>query len=338
MKINSLLILLSIATLYKFEAPKSEESVFVLEDSNASQFISENNIVFVKFYAPWCGHCKQMAPAYSDLGKKYNLEGSNVKIAKLDATIHKEFAGQHRIQGFPTMKLFIGGNPVDYQGERTLDAMVAFIEKKSNFSVSYLETPADVEAFAAKKLSMLFVVPKEDEENRKIFTSVCANYETIDCAFTASKTNTQVNLSGDLGLIVYRTFDDGLKAIDLNGGISPDALKQFIEAHRYPIVCEFDQEAANRIFGEQKETIFYFDDDLNSDSARVFRDFAKENISNANGLVFCVSKVSEGFGQRLSEYVGVKSGPTARIVKFNNGNLDKFIVSDLTQEGLTQAL
>lgn len=334
MKFNKLLILFCIAVIAKFDSVKQEESVYVLEDSNAAKFISSNNIVFVKFYAPWCGHCKQMAPAYSELAKKYNVDGSLVKVAKLDATVHKEFAGQHRIQGFPTLKLFIGGNPVDYQGERTVDAMSQFIEKKSNFQVQYIDNPTEVEAFAQKKLSLLFVVPKEDKENQKMFTSICANYEQIDCAFTSSKSNTKLELAGDLGLILYRSFDDGVKALDLGTGISADAIKSFIEAHRYPIVCEFDQDAANRIFGEQKETVFFFDDDFSSDNSRVFREFAKENINNANGLIFCLSKITEGFGQRLAEYVGVKTGPTVRYIKFNNGGLDKFIVNDLSKDGL----
>jgi thioredoxin-like negative regulator of GroEL len=89
-----------------------------------------------------------MAPAYSELGKKYNIDGSNVKVAKLDATVHKDFAAQFKIQGFPTIKLFIGGNPVDYQGERTADAMAAFIEQKSNFQVKFLSTKAEVEQIA----------------------------------------------------------------------------------------------------------------------------------------------------------------------------------------------
>lgn len=126
------IILLLLVTFSKSDL-KTEDNVLVLEDSNAEKFIHENNVVFVKFYAPWCGHCKQMAPAYSDLGKKYNIDGSVVKIAKLDATIHKDFAAKYKIQGFPSIKLFIGGNPIDYQGERTLDAMAAFIDKKSNF-------------------------------------------------------------------------------------------------------------------------------------------------------------------------------------------------------------
>ena len=84
--------------------------------------------------------------------------------------------------------------------------------------------------------------------------------------------------------------------------------------------------------------MFFFDDDFNSESARVFKDFAKENAGSSNGLVFCISKINDGFGQRLAEYIGVKSGPTARYVKFNNGGLDKYIVSDFSKEGLIQSL
>lgn len=43
--------------------------------------------------------------------------------------------------------------------------MSAFIDKKSNFTVSYIETRDAVDAFAAKKLSLLFIVPKDDYEN-----------------------------------------------------------------------------------------------------------------------------------------------------------------------------
>lgn len=86
MKFNSIILLLGLIAIAKSEV-KVEEDVYVLEDSNASKFIADNNIVLVEFYAPWCGHCKQMAPAYSELGRKYNIDGSLVKIAKVDATV-----------------------------------------------------------------------------------------------------------------------------------------------------------------------------------------------------------------------------------------------------------
>jgi len=48
----------------------------------------------LEFYAPWCGHCKSLAPAYSSLAKKLHKDAAGVKIAKLDATIHKDFSNK----------------------------------------------------------------------------------------------------------------------------------------------------------------------------------------------------------------------------------------------------
>lgn len=69
---------------------------------------------------------------------------------------------------------------------------------------------------------------------------------------------------------------------------------------------------------------------------KVFREFAKNNQDK--DFVFSVSSVSSGFGQRLAEYIGVKEGPTARIVTFEGGSLNKYVVNDLTTEGLTKSL
>lgn len=78
-----------------------------------------------------------------------------------------------------------------------------------------------------------------DKENQKIFTSICANYEPIECAFSETSVG-KVDFSGELGVILYRGFDDGVKAIDFNGKVDAEAIKQFIDAHRFPIISEFD--------------------------------------------------------------------------------------------------
>ena len=113
-------------------------------------------------------------------------------------------------------------------------------------------------------------------------------------------------------------------------------MKAFLEEHRHPLVADFDQETANRIFGGQKTALILLSDDKDSQEVTTFREFAKQN--KGGDLIFSLSTVSSGFGQRLAEYIGVKEGPAARFVSFKNQNLEKFVVPDITAEGLAQAL
>ena len=77
-------------------------------------------------------------------------------------------------------------------------------------------------------------------------------------------------------------------------------------------------------------------DDRENDTVKAFKEFAKQN--SKEDVVFSLSTVTSGFGQRLSEYIGVKTGPAVRFISFDGGNLNKYVVEDMTMEGLTAAL
>lgn len=113
---------------------ETEESVIVGGGDNFDDILAASNNVLVEFYAPWCGHCKSLAPEFAKAAQELEAAGVEAKLVKVDATIHGELAKEFGVGGYPTLKWYKGGdraNPSDYKGGRKADEIVSWIKKKS---------------------------------------------------------------------------------------------------------------------------------------------------------------------------------------------------------------
>merc|ERR1712216_417978 len=84
--------------------------------------------VFIKFLAPWWGHCKSMKPAWDQLMEEFKDSKSAV-VADVDCTVHQDLCGKHGVQGYPTIKYGDPNNMEDYQGGRTYEDLSAFAKE-----------------------------------------------------------------------------------------------------------------------------------------------------------------------------------------------------------------
>jgi len=112
--------------------PTEQGPVKVAVAKNFDELVVQNTKdVLVEFYAPWCGHCKKLAPVFDELGAK--MEGTNVDIVKMDATANDVPAG-YDVRGFPTLFWVPSDTkkPTPYNGGRELADFVKFIDENKS--------------------------------------------------------------------------------------------------------------------------------------------------------------------------------------------------------------
>lgn len=125
---------------------EEDEGVLVLTDSNFEEALREYPMILVEFYAPWCGHCKKLAPEYSRAAQALKGTDGKVALAKVDATTEKELAEKFKVEGFPTLKWFSNGNPTEYDGGRTEKEIVSWINRKLGLSSKELKSVDELES------------------------------------------------------------------------------------------------------------------------------------------------------------------------------------------------
>ncbi|RFU35703.1 hypothetical protein B7463_g727, partial [Scytalidium lignicola] len=94
---------------------------------------------FIKFYAPWCGHCQALAPNWIQLGKERK---GRLNIGEVNCDVEKRLCKDVRVRGYPTILFFRGGERVEYEGLRGLGDLVSYTEKAIDIGSGVIDVDA----------------------------------------------------------------------------------------------------------------------------------------------------------------------------------------------------
>lgn len=111
---------------------KEEEDVLVLTDDNFDEVIYSRDTILVEFYAPWCGHCKSLAPEYAKAAKRLKANDPPVSLGKVDATVHEKVTSRFDVNGYPTLMFFKKGKMHPYDGPREENGIVKYMEERAS--------------------------------------------------------------------------------------------------------------------------------------------------------------------------------------------------------------
>lgn len=102
-------------------AMASASDVHELKKDTFVDFVKSHDLVLAEFFAPWCGHCKALAPEYEEAAT--TLKEKNIPLAKVDCTEEVELCKDYGVEGYPTIKVFRGPDNVSsYSGQRKAPA------------------------------------------------------------------------------------------------------------------------------------------------------------------------------------------------------------------------
>lgn len=236
------ILILGLAFLSTVSASKDEDAageVIELTPDSFEKMVlhgAQDEVFFVKFYAPWCGHCKKLEPIFELAAQK---TAHMIKLARLDADKNRDIAERYGIKGFPTLKIFKGGKLVqDYEGARTAqaiaDAGLALLPNRVN---SLRPTPQDVTSWlnSDNKLPHVVVV-KEKPETSPLLKSLAIRYKGR-ATFAEIKTpgrdiQTSLGLTPDTQLPAFLMFRPGSgEAIQHQGQMNFASLDAFLAAN-----------------------------------------------------------------------------------------------------------
>ncbi|XP_037303108.1 thioredoxin domain-containing protein 5 homolog [Manduca sexta] len=116
--------------LFYFVAPE-DNFVYEYNPSNFKYQIEEMDGNFIMFYAPWCRHCTEFHPTWSELAELVNTKDSKFAIAQIDCTLHARLCHDNDITGYPTLLYFHKNTftPVEYKGTRDLPSLTLFLSE-----------------------------------------------------------------------------------------------------------------------------------------------------------------------------------------------------------------
>lgn len=241
-------------------ATAPEDSLVVKLDSDSFQpFLEANDLLLAEFFAPWCGHCKTLAPHYVEAAKILHEE-FEIPIAQIDCTENQDLCMEQGIKGYPSLKVFKKNGEVvtEYQGQRTKDAIVQFMKKQALPAVSQFTNTTALNDFLEKQ-----------QEN-----VVVAQYNAVDGALNDTFFNVAELLRDDYVFVNFQDGEGSGNVSVISGKQAPTAFtadltdlsddeantqfSEFIVVESMPFFGEIDGSTYEKYMSAQIPLVYYF--------------------------------------------------------------------------------
>ncbi|CAD7932435.1 unnamed protein product [Amoebophrya sp. A25] len=207
------------------------ESVLQMTKENADSIFASEDFVLVKFYAPWCGHCKAMAADYQRAAATAKAEDLPVVLAEVDATVQSELASKFKVEGYPTLYWFVKGAKTEYTGPRDAEGIIAWLKDNMGPAVKTYSSSEIGDLIKNRKWSTNLVVGEGDESLQKKLNDVALNTTHVSIAF--------VETSASPSITVYKGTEE---TASYSGDYEVENIDAWLKTARVPAFGQINED------------------------------------------------------------------------------------------------
>ena len=240
-----LLFLLSYVYTYQPSFPK-ENNVLVLTEQTIDEAISTFPFLIIKFYAPWCPHCQELAPEYASAASSEEMKQLGVTFAKVDVEFHSKLGDKYDVTGYPTLILFEKGKiKKNYDGGREKKTIILWFIKNLVSPLEEVKTIDDIKRYEeSQSVSLVYF------GNNKNDIDVVSDYSLEDnereYGHCVDKELMKMYNVDDRTLVLFKPFDERKEFLK---DITKENIKKLIRDNENPLVVDLEKGVLNSIYG-----------------------------------------------------------------------------------------
>mmetsp|Transcript_29128 Transcript_29128/g.67588 ORF Transcript_29128/g.67588 Transcript_29128/m.67588 type:complete len:471 (+) Transcript_29128:48-1460(+) len=281
------------------------EEVVTLTTADFDQHLKDNKYVLAEFYAPWCGHCKKLAPEYEKAAQ--TLKYAGVSLAKVDATEEKDLAKRYEVKGFPTLIWFESGKQMEYSGGRTTQTIVDWATSMTGPPVIENADPAPPGAERPR-------VVLEDATLHSVFEQVAKdNRRKATWYFKKGY--------GPAKIFLEHSGED---PVEFKGAIDNATLTQFVLDNAMPLYGELNADTFDKYLESGKGLIWSLFPPKAGGNEQDYRPIMASVAKRVRGQFFVTHTDTVKFKDAIDNMLGITDFPAIAVQK-QAGDKKKFV-------------
>jgi len=340
-KLTTVLSIVILLSMSFFLAPswaynsEDDSSIMDLTELDFANFITEHKVALVNFHALWCRYSKKLKPVWKELEGALKTGNYEVVLARVEAYDEKKLAEQYGVEGYPTIKLFIDQTPHDYNGERTKEHILEFVDRKVKNPLKTVSSADEVTKYL-EEYEWVGILAGDDKSNQDAVKDAAFNIGDVLFVATTSDAVKQKYGVQDGQFVLVNKISGGSNVN--TESLSADSLTKFIAGNKFPSIAKFSKGTAERVFLSEEPSMILLraTGDSGNNAQKAFED-ANKKIGDK--IFMSVANYEDEIGKLLVENLGVKASalPTVRIVRADKERIRKYALEgDVTSDKIVQ--